>query len=41
MHFSMLFLVCSVWENALHAYKSGGNVSLASLQDARSLVVLL
>ena len=25
MHFSVSFLVCSVWENALHGYKSGGN----------------
>ena len=23
--FSILFLVCSVWENALHGYNSGGN----------------
>ena len=26
MHFSVLFLVCSVWENALHGCNSGGNV---------------
>ena len=25
MHFSVLFPVCNVWENALHGYKSGGN----------------
>ena len=26
MHFSLLFLVWSVWENVLHGYNSGGNV---------------
>ena len=25
MHFSVFFLVCNVWESALHGYKSGGN----------------
>ena len=28
MHFSVLFLDCSVWENALHGCNSGGNAML-------------